>query len=59
MDAATIVAATQLASLAIETAQQYANGEITQEQAHAQLVAAADQVKAAIEMFNNAGKPAA
>lgn len=58
MDPATLVAATQLASLAINTAQQYANGAITQDQAHAQLVAACGTVLTAIATFNSA-KPAA
>lgn len=57
MDPATIVAAAQLASLAINAAEQYANGTITQDQAHQQLVAACGSVLSAIGAFNKAAAP--
>lgn len=56
MDPATIVAATQLASLAVSTIEQYANGSITQQQAHDQLVQACAGVLTSIAAFNAAAK---
>lgn len=56
MDPATLVAGAQLANLAITTIEQYANGTITQQQAHDQLVSAAASVLTAISNFNAAAK---
>jgi len=54
MDPVTIATAAELATLAIKTIQQYSSGEITQEQAHEQLVLGAQSLISAIDMFNNA-----
>jgi hypothetical protein len=57
LDPATLVAALQLGTLAINTAQQYASGQITQDQAHQQLVSAAANVLSAIVAFNATKAP--
>ena len=56
MDPATIVAAAQLADMAISTIQQYSNGQITADEAHQQLVSACANVLSAISSFNAAAK---
>lgn len=55
MDPATIAMAAQAINLIATTIQQYSAGTITQEEAHAQLVAAFGNVKSAIDDFNSAG----
>lgn len=60
MDNATVAMGVQLALAALQTVRQYQNGEISAEEAHAQLVAASANLRSAIELFNRAvSKPSA
>lgn len=57
MNPATIaIAATAINDLS-QTLLQYSQGQITQEQAHTQLVAAFGNLQLAIQQFETAGKP--
>jgi hypothetical protein len=59
MDPATIALGVTVIADIAQSIQQYSNGQITQEQAHAQFLASFDNLKSAIAQFEAAGqKPA-
>ena len=57
MDPATIAMGVTAAADILQTIQQYSQGQITQEQAHAQFLAAHANLESAVQQFKNAGKP--
>lgn len=57
MDPATISLGIQAAAFLLQTVQQYTNGEITQEQAHAQFTSSQSNLIAAIAAFEAAKQP--